>query len=218
MNNFNNQKAKYLTGLVLDLNANDTASYKGAGSTWYDLSVKGNNGTIVNATYVSSPIKTFSFNGTSANVQIGQPIPTSSNYTICAWVNASTTSGSRNIVSSENTPFWISNGSLLAGVGGVYNYVSYASFPANQWKFVSVTFNDSTDTMKLYVDGVLESTNNAATQSYTAENTFIGSHFYGGSPTSWFSGYISQVYIYTTEQSSTDILNLFNYTKTIYGL
>ena len=36
-------------GLVLDLDAGNVASYAGTGTTWTDLSGKGNNGTLVNS-------------------------------------------------------------------------------------------------------------------------------------------------------------------------
>lgn len=52
------------TGLVLNLDAGDPASYAGAGTTWTDLSGRGNNGTLVNSvTYSSSNHGTLVFNG-----------------------------------------------------------------------------------------------------------------------------------------------------------
>ena len=36
------------SGLVLNLDAGNTASYPGTGTTWTDLSGNGNNGTLVN--------------------------------------------------------------------------------------------------------------------------------------------------------------------------
>lgn len=43
------------SGLVLNLDAAEPASYPGTGTTWYDLSGNGNNGTLVNGpTYNSA--------------------------------------------------------------------------------------------------------------------------------------------------------------------
>ena len=42
-------------GLVLALDAGDKSSYSGTGTTWYDLTDNGNNGTINLGEYVSSP-------------------------------------------------------------------------------------------------------------------------------------------------------------------
>ena len=158
------------------------------------------------------------FNGSNGVVPINQPIPTGSDFTISAWVYANNVSLSHNIVSSLNSPFWVNNGTLSAGIAGNYTYVNSPSFPTNQWKFVTVTFKDSTNTMKLYINGSLVDTNTNATASYTAENTFIGAHYSGGSNVSFWNGYIPQVYIYLSEQSGTDVSNLFNNTKSTYGL
>lgn len=217
LTNYNNTKGQYQVDAVSILNATSSASYPGAGSTWYDLSGKGNNGTLVNTTYSAISGGTMVFNGTNANVAISQPIQTGSDYSISAWVYANNVSAAHNIVSSFNSPFWVNSGTLYAGVGGSYQLVQSSSFPTNQWKFVSMTFNDTTNTMKLYINGALVDTNTSVTQTYTAENTYIGSHFNGAAVSFW-NGYIPQVYIYKSEQTATDVQNLFNKTKSTYGL
>ena len=218
LNNYNSTKYRFDNSLTLNLDATNSLSYSGAGSTWYDLSGKGHNGTLTNVTYSASSGGTMVFNGTNGVVPISQPIPTGSDFTISAWVYANNVSLSHNIVSSLNSPFWVNNGTLSAGIAGNYTYVNSPSFPTNQWKFVTVTFKDSTNTMKLYINGSLVDTNTNATASYTAENTFIGAHYSGGSNVSFWNGYIPQVYIYLSEQSGTDVSNLFNNTKSTYGL
>ena len=80
-----------------------------------------------------------------------------------------------------------------------------------------MTFNDSTNTMKLYINGSLVNTNTNVTQTYTAQNTYIGSH-YSGAPVSFWNGYISQVNIYKSEQTSGQILDTYNKTKSRFGL
>lgn len=221
--NFSDYSQKYDNRLVLSLDANNSRSYGSYptfptyGSTWYDLSYKGNNGTISGATYSSvGTASTFYFDGNDY-VSIGQPIPTGSSYSITAWVYATNVSAARNIVSSNLSPFWINSGTLYAGVGGSYTEVSSPSFPTNTWKHVAVTFNDNSNTMKLYVNGVEVDQNTNVTASYTAQNTFIGSHF-GVSPVSFFIGHISQVNIYTNAQTGSQILDNFNNTKSKYGI
>ena len=52
------------TGLVLNLDAGNSASYAGTGTTWTDLSGRGNNGTLYNSvTYNSSNQGSLVFNG-----------------------------------------------------------------------------------------------------------------------------------------------------------
>jgi len=217
-NNYNTYKLVWDDSLKLNLDASSTDSYPGSGTTWYDLSYKGNNGTITNATFTTlSGVETFSFDGSGDYVSIGQPIPTGSSYSISAWIYANNTSGSHNIVSSESSPFWVASGTLYAGVGNAYFEVSSA-LPLSTWKHVTMTFNTTSNTMRLYINGVQVSQNTNVTANYTAQNTFIGSHFSGGSNVSFWNGYISQVKIYTSEQTSGQILEHFNLTKSKYGL
>ena len=42
------------SGLIMNLDAGNTTSYSGTGTTWTDLSSTGNNGTLVNGTGYSS--------------------------------------------------------------------------------------------------------------------------------------------------------------------
>ena len=66
----------------MDLNATNSSSYDGAGSTWYDITSLGNNGTLVNTTFSGITGGTMTFNGTNSYVSIGQPIASNSSYSI----------------------------------------------------------------------------------------------------------------------------------------
>jgi len=72
-NNPTPQKAGALdNGLVLELDAGDPASYPGTGTTWTDLSGKGNNATISGAIYSSTNGGTFNFNGNNSYINVGR--------------------------------------------------------------------------------------------------------------------------------------------------
>jgi len=58
--------------IVLDLDAGNSASYAGTGTTWTDLSGKGNHGTLVNSvTYNSANQGYLVFNGNGSQVGNG---------------------------------------------------------------------------------------------------------------------------------------------------
>ena len=61
------------------------------------------------------------FNGTNQYVSIGIPLSNNTSYTKEAWVYSTSNTGSRNIISSTNAPFWINAGILQAGHGGNYS-------------------------------------------------------------------------------------------------
>ena len=163
-------------------------------------------------------IKSIGFNGTSTFVDIGTPLLGGTNYTKEAWVYASATDNSRNIISSENNVFWIANGTLYGGVAGQYTVVSSASFPTNNWKHVALTFNDSSNTMTLYIDGVQVDQKNSVSGSYIQETLRIGAHYSGGNPVSFWSGRISIARIYSRSLSGVEILRNFNATRGRFGV
>jgi len=67
---FGNAVFPVTSGLVLSLDAGNTSSYSGSGSTWTDLSGNGNNGTLYNTpTYVSGSAGYIGFNGTNQYMQ-----------------------------------------------------------------------------------------------------------------------------------------------------
>ena len=143
-----------------------------------------------------------SLNGTSQYISIGTPLSNNSSYTKEAWVYVTTTSGSRNIVSSANAPFWISGGQLSAGHGGNYTQVvDPTTITINKWTHVAVTYDGATTTMKLYRDGILVASNTGVASNYSSENTYIGSHAGAGS---YLQGTIDEVRIWNTARTQTE--------------
>jgi hypothetical protein len=78
-------------GLKVYLDAGNRQSYRGTGSTWYDLSGNGNNGTLVNSptfyTYDTAPDKvpSIGFNGTNQRVSFSYQTPTQTASTAFTW-------------------------------------------------------------------------------------------------------------------------------------
>lgn len=174
---------------------------------------------ISNGSYnAENGIKSVGFNGTSTFVNIENPLSSGTNYTKEAWVYASATDNSRNIISSENNVFWIDNGTLYGGVGGQYMEVSSASFQTNSWRHVALTFNDSTNTMTLYINGVQVNQKKSVSVSYISETLRIGAHNAGGDPVSFWSGRIAIVRIYSRALSGSEISRNFNATRGRFGV
>ncbi len=200
------------TNLLVNVQAGNTSSYPGSGTTWTNL-IDGTNYTITSGTYDSGNGGSIVFNGTSTVVPIGTPLSAGTNYTLEAWVYATSTALSHNIISSANNVFWVAAGTLYGGVGGSYQLVSSASFPTNVWKHVALTFNDSTNTMTLYINGSQVNQNTGVTQSYISEILRIGSHVSGVTPVSFWNGKIAQARVYNSALTAANILTNFNATK-----
>jgi hypothetical protein len=142
------------------------------------------------------------FDGIDDYVIVPAPVATGGSYTKEAWVYATATNSSRNIISSQNAPFWISNNILKAGQAGIYDYVyDPTPFPLNRWMHVAVTYDAATKTMKLYKNGIVVATNTNV-PAYTAETMFIGSHAGTGS---YFEGRIDEVKIWNVARTAAEI-------------
>jgi hypothetical protein len=205
------------TGLILHLDAGDSNSYPGTGTTWTNL-VDDTDYTISNGTFDSGNGGSIVFNGTSTFVPIGTPLSNGTNFTKEAWVNADVVTSSRNILSSANNVFWNNGSTLSGGVGGQFTLVTSASFPALAWRHVVLTFDDAVNTMTLYINGTQVSQNTGVTQSYISEIERIGAHFFSGNPVSFWDGKIAEVRVYTEALVAEDVLANYNNTKTRYGL
>jgi len=81
-------------------------------------------------------------------------------------------------------------------------------FTLNNWHHISFTYNDSTRTLKVYRDGILQSTTIGSASTNSASlNLTIGS--YQGS-SNYFIGNLDEVSIFNSELSQSDVTNIYN--------
>ena len=81
-------------GLILHLDAGNSSSYSGSGTTWTDLSGEGNNGTLVNGTsYTSDDGGSLVFDGTNDYVNLGAVQINTAAGTIGMWIKLDSTVG-----------------------------------------------------------------------------------------------------------------------------
>ena len=90
-------------GLVLCVDAANTKSYPGSGTTWTDISSKGNNGTLTNGpTFSSGNGGAIVFDGTNDYVDFGSQVANLSTSTISFWIKLQN-NDSRNYVIQSYT-------------------------------------------------------------------------------------------------------------------
>lgn len=167
-------------GLVFYVDAANEKSYPGSGTTWYDISGAGIEGTINESpTYSSDYQGRFTFN--SSNLQwvqfntSGKEVSVGQGNTLCCFLyRTSTTTAQRNIIS---TRFGGGGGALYIGsrsnqIFSYYNTLSPASyvattFPNNTFLYIVVRLNtDSTITHFSKGDGI-DDKNTCSTKSGT---------------------------------------------------
>lgn len=172
-------------GLVLCLDAANSKSYPGSGTTWTDLSGNNNNGTLTNGpTFSSSNRGSIVFDGSNDRVNIG----TNSNsfsfgtsaFSIETWAYISNTSPYFKTIFSigqytdgilfrhqpANDSFYIAN--------TYWHWSPTTHIPLNTWKHIVIT-KESTNA-KIYVNGnlIFSETNAPSTVSPATPNCYIG--------------------------------------------
>ena len=162
------------SGLALNLDAGNTASYPGSGTTWTDLSGNGNNGTLVNGpTFDSANGGSLVFDGTNDYVSLGTPSQLNQAQvplTICGWAKLNSTSGARTIWGVyKNTTggqlyslFRVDSGTLYyfaSDSSGNFQYQSGFSISAGAWNFYAVTVSGtiSSPTVTVYLNNSSQS-------------------------------------------------------------
>lgn len=215
--------------LVLNLDAGNSSSYSGTGTTWYDLTTNSYNATLVNGPTFSTLVGgCIVFDGVNDYATIGNIFNyTTGNFSFSYWFNASSIANSpvlfyKGAFSVNGYYHQISpDGSfaLVCNQSGAYQFTNTVagSLLINTWYNVAIIRSGTS--IKLYKNGV-EATyatvgiiNNPASST---DNFTISSY---GSPSAsgYLNGKIASFYGYSKALSGTEVLQNFNSTKGGFG-
>jgi len=209
-------------GLVLALDAGNTKSYPGSGTTWTDLSGNGNTGTLVNGVgYDSGNGGALSFDGVDDYVNLNFPFTQSSSensYTIVMGAKLSTTSSARRqLWGSDNDGYdW----SFGAGDDTKFTIFSGENIYTGRtqdtdWHIFTAQWSSSFGT-RLYIDNVLDiSTANISYDISTASTTSIGRNPLFGE---YWNGNVSFVQLYNRALTAAEVAQNYNALRGRYGI
>jgi len=214
-------------GLVVCLDAANSKSYIGSGTSWNDLSGNNNTGTLVNGpTYTSSFGGSIVFDGTNDYVSeysIPDSFWNAGSWTANVWVKFTTVSkGIDNAIFGHGFT-GTSNGLHLAERSsrvyfGFYSNDTGGNIPlsANIWYNIVWVFNYSTKLKQIYVNGVFDTSGGTVGYGGTGTNTEIGR--YPWSPSYIMSGNIAVTSLYNRVLSASEILQNYNANKGRFAL
>lgn len=216
--------------LQLYLDASNSSSYPGTGTTWTDLSSNAYSTDLLGTPTFNTTH--FTFDGTTEYVDTNQSLAAES-FSVGAWFRSSA-AGIKVILSKESTTgnpwnyrVWLNGGQINADMSQVTSQSALVSplstYNDGNWYLVMFTRDDSN--WYLYVNG---SQVNTKADPYTgsvtnAQELWIGRSAFtsgGASPTGsyQFTGDIGQVFVYDDVLTPTEILQNYNATKATYGL
>jgi hypothetical protein len=212
-----------LSGLTVYIDAGNTTSYNGSGTTWFDLSGNANNCTLVNSpTFTSGTSGYFSLNGSNQLVRI----PIGLNTTAHTFqIIAMSTPGSK-----VQRTMWscVADGQVSSGtpyrdnVWGTTTVTTYAqgttpgtvtlasSYNLNQW--YSFAIAQASATQQGYYDNTQTIVNRTSMDS-TGDNgdIVVGSGFFG-----YATMRVAAVLMYNRQLTTAEINQNYDYFKTRY--
>ena len=213
-------------GLLLYLDAANTRSYPGTGTTWSDLSRGGNNGSLINGpTFNSANGGSIVFDGTNDWVNSEtQILKNLQEFTINLWFYTSTLTGvllSEGASSNVGVQFWLGvgvNNTILQFGDGTNDSFFNSKITLQQNVWVNLCFTVKNKTGTSYINSVYQNawtnTNNILWAGTTGtfrlgcrENTSI-----------FTNSRIAITQLYNRALSASEILQNYNSTKTRFGL
>ena len=214
-------------GLVLCLDAGNPKSYPGSGTTWTDLSGNGYVGTLQNSpTYNVNNGGYFEFDGVDTAITTNLTRD-NDNFSYSAWFRYGGGTGERDIIdtfegtSTEWTRLNVLNGNHSFHIDNDNNktVLQGSAAQTNVWYNSVGTWDPSTGSMKLYVNGELDAqTTKAQTTTISGlSNLFIGARS-SSSYLEVFIGNIACVYVYSKTLTPQEIQQNYNALKSRFGL
>jgi hypothetical protein len=213
-------------GLVLALDAGNTKSYPGSGTTWNDLSGNNYSGSLTNGpTFDSANGGNIVFDGTNDYIETNASgVVNLTEGTVCCWCRYDTITTNRVAVSYGGND--IDNGWLLQNEGsrkiefGTFRTSGTATLGAanstqyiGQWIYQVGTYNLTST--KLYINGVLVNSVVSSGSIPAATTLWIG----GETGRSFYlDGNVAIVKYYNRTLTAEEVLQNYNATRGRYGV
>ena len=214
--------------LYVDADSGSSANDYGSG-TWYDLSGgTANNGTRYNASFVARNPNNmkgmhYDFDGVSDYFDFQSPSDLdfihSSDFTLLAWINLDGTGGGFDHIigkSYADFRFAVENATLTFRMdSNNTNLTTGNVLSANVWHCIVGTYNGTTKTRTIYLDGEQIATNTVTNLNWT---TTANKFQIGNSPgeTYYFNGQIAVGMAWAATLSADEVSQAYNYFKHRY--
>jgi hypothetical protein len=210
-------------GLILSLDAANTKSYSGTGTSWLDLSKNGNSTLFSSPTFVNTNGGNFNFNGVNQYAS-GSGITITNNVTLLVWFKTNTAQTNKYILSmpgistGENgidinfiDSTTSSIGAVLVNLANNSRLLTYTTtYNDGNWHMTTVTYNGSNATF--YYDGISRDTKAlTGNLKQTVNGEYNIARF--GSFGAFGNVNISLTLIYNRALSSSEVLQNYNATK-----
>ena len=223
-------------GLVLQVDAGNSASYPGSGNTWNDL-IGSNHGTLTNGPlYTTGNGGSIVFDGIDDVISFGNILNMGlASWTISCWVKFDGGSGLMGIIGKTSYrsyegrySIYIDNNNLVAffqpGASSMIISTPLTPYLDNKFHNLVLTIKRAS-MMYLYVDGIsvgtpIDVSSTSSLNPNSIDHFYMGSYASsdGQSPLYFFKGNIGQSLIYNRALTASEVSTNFNVLKSRFGL
>ena len=214
-------------GLLMHLDAGNTKSYPGSGTSCTDLSGNGINGVLTNGATVSNGA--FVFDGVDDHVSMGDVLDITGSFSLNVWFKGNTTQPDQYVgILNKDVSGSFGNYGLYGDVNSSYvrfgfvsstaqreiNNSSFLDIKSNEWVNYCGTYDQSF--MRLYRNGV-QIASLSMTETPVTNNTVLA---LGGrvGTANYFSGQISIGQVYSRGLTAAEVTQNFNAHRGRYGI
>ena len=208
-----------MNGLVLCLDAANTKSYPGSGTTWTDLSGT-SNGTLTNGpTYSSANGGSIVFDGSNDFIETTYTPGNISSQTISCWINKSNLQYSL-ILAKSTVYYGLEIYPTIIYVNITTNVYGQVSYNTNGWQNIVFTYDGNqtgnSNRLKLYFNGDVQTLTFAGTIPSSANVSDVIQFGRRWWSSRFSEGSIAQASIYNRALTATEIAQNFNALKSRY--
>lgn len=220
--------------LILYLDAGNSKSYSGSGDTWFDTSKSFKDSSLLGSPpFLSDNKGCFLMTGLNEYVSIPRLSDNNiiDNYSFGIWFSpTSTISSSNNDYymlfeaqdTTDNYIYFLNSGGQITFETKTPNdnlLTTTNNWVAGKWYNIYCTYDSSTGTKSIYVNGVKENSISGVNGSYLNTSLYFGLGAYSSPTRTWyFPGRISATFVYSKTLSQSEISQNYNTTKSRFGL
>jgi hypothetical protein len=210
------------SGLVLHLDATNTASYPGTGTAWYDISGSNNNATLTNGPTFTSPYiqmdgsDDYAATSSSSSFAFG-----TGDFTLEAWVYPQSLGGYFHIMAFPTQDTLALKAEATSGTIYLYSpsWTTYGNGTISGWTLSLNTWNHVVFTRAsgvgyAYLNGVAKGSYGSFNTSFSAQTLQV----HKGHPSEFVQGRFSAARVYNRALSSTEVTYNYNATRSKVGV
>ena len=161
------------------------------------------------------------FDGVDDVVEVGDPganwtYDITGSFTLEAWIKRETDQTGQQTITGKSFAYSISinNGRVLGYIQNVVTLVGTSLVPVGGWHHIAVTYDQTAQIFRVFLDGEVESTLATGGQAVPVNNFpfNIGGFFSSGGGVSeqYFDGIVDEVSVYNTALTTSEIRDIYN--------